>query len=83
MQADVYALGMVLYVISTGREPAFFPELSATLVEETEHVEFLRWNQIILKACSPDCAQRYLTAAELQNALLKVESELSASLARA
>lgn len=82
VQADVYALGMVLYVISTGRDPKLFPELSATLVEETEHVQFLRWNQIILKACNPDRAQRYHTAADLRNALLKLASELSASPAR-
>jgi CHASE2 domain-containing sensor protein len=78
VQADIYGLGMVLYVISTGREPTLFPELSATLVEETEHAEFLRWNQIILKACNPDRAQRYTTAGELQADLLKSKSELDA-----
>src|ERR1051325_3011851 len=71
-QADIYGLGMVLYVISTGREPALFPELSATLVEGTEHAQFLGWNQILLKACNPDCAQRYRSAAELHSDLLKL-----------
>src|SRR5207244_120495 len=30
--ADIYGLGMVLYVISTGENPKSFPELPATLV---------------------------------------------------
>jgi len=70
-QADVFALGMVLYVISTGRDPAFFPELSATLVENTEHAQFMDWNRIIVKACHPDRAQRYANAAELHGDLVK------------
>src|SRR5205085_605355 len=31
-QADIYGLGMVLYVIRTGQEPSFFPEVSTTLL---------------------------------------------------
>ena len=40
VQADIYALGMLLYVISTGREPDFFPGLSTTLMERTAHADF-------------------------------------------
>lgn len=65
VQADIYALGMVLYVISTGIEPQCFPELSTTLIEHSGHVDFMRLNSIIRKACQPDCAQRYQTTAEL------------------
>jgi CHASE2 domain-containing sensor protein len=71
IQADVYALGMVLYIISTGREPALFPELSATLVEQTEHARFTEWNRIVLKACHPDPARRYPNAGELHADLVK------------
>lgn len=64
--ADLYALGMVLYVISTGRPPTRFPELSTTLVEKSSEVDFLRLNPIILKACEPDASRRYATADEMR-----------------
>jgi CHASE2 domain-containing sensor protein len=65
VQADIYALGMVLYVISSGKDPAFFPEISATLMERTGNEEFIRLDAIILKACQPDTAQRYQTTAQM------------------
>ena len=67
--ADLYALGMLLYVISTGSEPDFFPGLSTTLMERTGHAEFICLNAIILKACQPDSARRYASAAEMHAAL--------------
>ena len=67
---------MVLYVISTGREPAFFPELWTTLVEETNKVDFIRLNGIILKACQPDHTKRYASAAEMEADLLAAQTAL-------
>jgi CHASE2 domain-containing sensor protein len=74
-QADIYALGMLLYVISTGRDPGFFPDLSTTLMERSGHAEFVRLNAIILKACQPDLAQRYQTTAEMLRDLRKLSPE--------
>jgi CHASE2 domain-containing sensor protein/class 3 adenylate cyclase len=68
-QADIYSLGMVLYVISTGRNPDYFPDLSTTLVEQNGHAEFMRLNAIIIKACQPDRAERYHAASEMLQAL--------------
>jgi len=68
-QADIYALGMVLYVMSTGRAPTFFPEIATTLVQDPQTADFLPFNAVILKACDPDCARRYQSAAELRDAL--------------
>jgi len=68
-QADIYALGMVLYVLSTGRSTAYFPEIATTLVEDKDPADFLPLNTIILKACQPDPAQRYASAAEMHRAL--------------
>jgi serine/threonine protein kinase len=72
-QADIYALGMVLYVLSTGRTPTFFPEIATTLVQNPEPADFFALNSVILKACEPDCAKRYKSAAELHRALMELE----------
>ena len=69
VQADIYALGMVLYVVSTGRAPTFFPEIATTLVQKADSTDFLPLNGVILKACDPDRAKRYQTAAEMNQAL--------------
>ncbi len=75
-QADIYALGMVLYVLSTGRNTAYFPEIATTLVEGGDPVDFLPLNTVILKACQPDPTQRYASAAEMHHALLEVRKVL-------
>jgi CHASE2 domain-containing sensor protein len=67
--ADIYALGMVLYVLSTGRAAALFPEVATTLVSTEEPPDFLPLNKIILKACQPAPPDRYGTAAEMRSVL--------------
>ncbi|MFZ0828564.1 MAG: serine/threonine-protein kinase [Verrucomicrobiia bacterium] len=75
-QADIYALGMVLYVLSTGRSAAFFPEIATTLVEGRDPADFFPLNTVILKACQPDPARRYAAAAEMHRDLQKVRKTL-------
>ena len=77
-QADIYSLGMVLYVLSTGRNAAYFPEIATTLVENENPADFLPLNTVILKACQPDPAQRYASAAEMHRALLETQRVLAA-----
>jgi CHASE2 domain-containing sensor protein len=77
-QADIYALGMVLYVLSTGRNAAYFPEIATTLVEREDPADFLPLNTVILKACHPDPAQRYASAAEMHRALQEAQKTLEA-----
>lgn len=64
-QADIYALGMLLYVISTGRDPGAFPDISTALLERSGHAEFMKLNRIVLKACQPFVSERYQTTAEM------------------
>ena len=75
--ADIYALGMVLYVVCTGRVAAFFPEVATTLVSaEHSSSEFLELNTVILKACQPTPGDRYASAGEMRAALLVLQSSL-------
>jgi serine/threonine protein kinase len=78
-RADIYGLGMVLYVILTGRDPGYFPELATTLLDKAIPAEFLRLNAVILKACQPDLSQRYASAADLAVALRDVQKTLDRS----
>jgi CHASE2 domain-containing sensor protein len=75
-QADIYALGMVLYVLSTGCGAALFPEIATSLVAAGRPADFLPLNRIILKACQPEPSERYCSAAEMRRALLKVRPEV-------
>jgi CHASE2 domain-containing sensor protein len=71
--ADIYALGMVLYVLCTGRVPALFPEVATTLVSPGEPPEFLPLNAIILKACQPFPVDRYGSAAQMRVDLAAIQ----------
>jgi serine/threonine protein kinase len=68
-RADIYALGMVLYVLCTGKAAAHFPEVATTLVDTQYPTDFLPLNLVILKACQPRPEDRYETAAEMHLAL--------------
>jgi serine/threonine protein kinase len=81
-QADIYALGIVLYALSTGRNAAFFPEISTSLAENVEPAEFFTLNAIILKACQPDPAHRYASALEMRRALQGAQDALESAITR-
>jgi len=76
VQADIYALGMVLFVISTGNEPVYFPMLQTTLVSNQPTLSFMRLNAVILQACQADVTKRYHSAAEMRQGLLTVQDAL-------
>jgi CHASE2 domain-containing sensor protein/class 3 adenylate cyclase len=72
-QADVYGLGMVLFVVSSGRDPVFFQEVSAALRESGNDQACEGLNKVILKACQPDRNLRYAAAAEMRTELLNID----------
>ena len=62
-EADIYALGKVLYEVSTGLDRLEFPRLP--LNREGPDRALLELNDIVLRACAPDAASRYRSAAEM------------------
>jgi CHASE2 domain-containing sensor protein len=76
VSADIYALGMVLYVLCTGRAPALFPEVATTLVNSNEPLEFLPLNDVIMKACQPVPEERYASATQMSSDLEEVLAKI-------
>jgi serine/threonine protein kinase len=72
--ADLYALGKLLYQLVTGCEPADFPAVPAPLLTGPERKAFRRLNRVLLRACAPTRAERYGSAAELRAALEAVQA---------
>ena len=55
---------------------ALFPDISTSLVSQVEPAGFIPLNAIVLKACQPNPANRYATAAEMHQALLALQDKL-------
>ena len=69
-RADIYALGKVLYEISTGKDRNAYPELPADLEHTAETQNLIQLNRIVLKACRTTPRLRYRDAEEMMSALL-------------
>ena len=78
IRADIYALGKVLYEISTGKDRNEYPALPDMLGRHAETRDFLMLNRIILKACRAKPWQRYQTAEEMMCTLLAFEFDKTA-----
>lgn len=62
---DLYALGKVLYELSTGLDRKRYPELPAALGEWPDRKQFMAFNTVLARACAAQTAVRYADAAEL------------------
>src|SRR5262249_31356265 len=68
-QADIYALGKVLYEIATGKDRLEFPELPADFNELPDWTTLLELNAIIVKACEVNPSRRYASAKQMHEDL--------------
>jgi WD40 repeat protein len=73
-QADIYSLGKVLYELSTGHDRHQFPELPTHLESPDERELLGELNEVLLKACQRNPAERYQSAAEMHADLALLES---------
>lgn len=64
-QADIYALGKVLYEVATGKDRNDFPELPDDVNETPEGEKLLQLNKVLLRACENDVRERYQSASEM------------------
>jgi CHASE2 domain-containing sensor protein len=71
-EADVYALGKVLYVALTGMSAAQFPEMPEGV--ESDDELFLKLNEITWKACGVDPGNRYASSEQMFHDLRRVAS---------
>ncbi len=68
-QGDIYSLGKVLFEMFTGASCKEFPELPSEVAKFMADLADERVREIVLRACHPDCHQRFQTADDLYAAL--------------
>src|SRR5215831_7370600 len=73
-QADLYALGKVLYEISTGKDRLDFPEPPTLVGEFPDREQVLELGEIIKRACARNPSDRYKTSDEMQADLLLLKT---------
>jgi serine/threonine protein kinase len=81
-RADLYAVGMLLYHLSTGMQPSEFPNLPSSTRGEDE-VDFAHVNRIFLCACEMNFSRRYPSARSMVTALHQVLHPPSRSVLKA
>ncbi|HEV8259442.1 MAG TPA: serine/threonine-protein kinase, partial [Burkholderiales bacterium] len=65
-QADLYALGKVLYEAAFGKDRQEFPALPADVASRPDHARLLELNAVLLKACAADSRERYQSADQMR-----------------
>jgi len=77
VQADIYSLGMVLHVISTGCEPGQFSQTGPGCIGKSPDDDFAKLYSVVLRACQADLARRYQSAEEMLRDLQQITKDPS------
>jgi len=70
--ADLYALGKVLYELSTGKDRLEFPDLPTNITTGKDLQAVRRFNDFLLRACDPEPNARFQSAREMFEELNKI-----------
>lgn len=70
-QADIYAIGKLLYVMISGKSAACFPDLP-TLIDGEDRLFYRELNKFLIKACNRKPSARYASAASMRQALVRL-----------
>ena len=73
-QADLYALGKVLYEASMGKDRNQFPEPVTLLGLDGDSRNLMELNAVLVRACAPDPKERYQRAEEMNADLALLHS---------
>ena len=73
-QADLYALGKVLYEASMGKDRTQFPEPVTRLGLDGDSRNLMELNAVLVRACAPDPKERYQRAEEMNADLALLHS---------
>ncbi len=71
-QGDIYSLGKVLYELAMGKDRMDFPELNTKLDSLPDKEELLRLNDVFLRACASDPAERYARVEQMHEDLARL-----------
>lgn len=72
--SDIYSLGKLLYVISTGKQPDEFPSLDEECTEFPDWPILKQLNLVYVRAASANQSERHRSAAQLRQDLLDVQA---------
>lgn len=73
-QADIYALGKVLYEASMAKDRREFPEPYSNLGTDEDSRALMELNAVLLRACAPNPRERYQSAEEMNADLALLHS---------
>ncbi len=73
-QADLYALGKVLYEASTGKDRQEFPSPLTDFGNDTDAKALMELHAVVVRACAASPKQRYRTAEEMNADLALLHS---------